>query len=356
MRGHAVVQLVREVSRRQIAPRAAHHEHASTFPAELFALLAELDVLGLPFDPADGGGGHPSTVVSQILTELSQASLAVGLGAAVHLLATGVVSDHAGPVLRDEVLPRLVAGEWLASCPLAVDGTGGSGARSVRSGDDWVVNGSIPDVTHAGDADCYVVFCTVDGGAPADVAALLIPGDAVGLESSRDGRLTCRDLRIPDSALLGAVGEGREIAADLVELGRLGVAACAVGLAHAALRLTVSAVRAGGAPRETVTRVADLAVAVEAAESLCQRAAAELDAGRSIGRVARMAELLATGTARDAAAHAREVVGDIGEVPDEVAERYLREATALERIGGSRQQRRLAVARELIGTPIDDER
>lgn len=355
MRGRAVVQLVREVSRRQIAPRAAHLEHTRTFPAELFALVAELDLLGLPFDPADGGGGHPTTVVSQILTELSQASLAVGLGTAVHLLATGVVSDHARPVLRDEVLPRLVAGEWLASCPLTVDGTGGSGAWSVRHEDGWVVSGSIAGVTHAGDADCYVLFCAIDGSASADVVALLIPGDAVGLECSGDGRLTCHQLRVPDSALLGAVGDGREIAAGVVERGRIGVAACAVGLAQSALQLTVAAVRAAGAPRETVTRITDLAVAVEAAEALCQRAAAELDAGRSIERVARMAELLATGTARDVAVHARQVVGDIGEAPDDVAERYLREATGLERIGGSRQHRRVAIARELIGTPVDDE-
>lgn len=349
------MQLVREVSRRQIAPRAAHHEHARTFPAELFALLAELDLLGLPFDPADGGGGHPTTVVSQILTELSQASLAVGLGTAVHLLATGVVSDHAGPALRDEVLPRLVAGEWLASCPLAVDGPGGFGPRSVRYGDDWLVNGSVAGVTHAGDADCYVLFCAVDGTA-SDVVALLIPGDAVGLERSGVGRLTFRDLRVPGSALLGAVGDGREIASGVVTQGRIGVAACAVGLAHAALRLTVSTVRAMGAARETVTRLADLGVAVEAAEALCQRAAAELDAGRPIGRVARMAELMATGTARDVAAHAGDVVGDVSEAPDDVAKRYLRQATALERIGGSRQHRRLAIARELIGTPVDEER
>lgn len=356
MRERAVVQLVREVSRRQIAPRAAHHEHARTFPAELFALLAELDLLGLPFDPADGGGGHPATVVSQILTELSQASLAVGLGTAVHLLATGVVSDHAGPALRDEVLPRLVAGEWLASCPLAVDGTGGSGPRSVRHGDDWLVNGSVAGVTHAGDADCYVLFCAVDSSTSSDVVALLIPGDAVGLERSGDGCLTCRDLRVPGSALLGAVGDGREIASGVVRQGRIGIAACAIGLAHAGLRLTVSTVRAVGAARETVTRLADLGVAVEAAEALCQRAAAELDAGRPIGRVAGMAALMATDTARDVAVHATDVVGDVGEAPDDLAERYLRQATALERIGGSRQHRRLAIARELIGTPADDER
>lgn len=356
MRGRAVVQLVREVSRRQIAPRAAHHEHARTFPAELFALLAELDLLGLPFDPADGGGGHPTTVVSQILTELSRASLAVGLGTAVHLLATGVVSDHAGPALRDEVLPRLVAGEWLASCPLDLDDTGASGPRSRWHGDGWVVNGSIAGVTHAGDADCYVLFCAVDHIDSEDVAALLVPGDAAGLERSGDGVLTCHDLLVPDSALLGAVGDGRDIAAGVVELGRIGVAACAVGLARAAMHLSLSAVRTSGAPRETVTRIADLAVAVEAAEALCQRAAAELDAGRPIERLAAMAELLATGTAHDTAVHARDVVDDIAEVSNDVAERYLREATALERIGGSRQQRRVTIARELIGNPVDDER
>jgi alkylation response protein AidB-like acyl-CoA dehydrogenase len=362
----ALLQLVREVSRRQIAPRAQHHVPGDAFPAELFALLAELDLLGLPFSSDDGGLGQPMTVVCRVLTELSQAFLAVGLGTWVHLLATRIVADHASPALRHEVLPQLIAGEWLAAHALAVP-TAAPSIRLIRDGDGYVLNGALADVAHAGQADCYVLLGRLsdrpgDGG-----TMLLVAADAAGLDcalSASDptihgaaaGRLTCRDVHVPADHRLGAEDDGGRIAADAVDLAHLGVAACAVGLARAALQVALTGVRASGREgspadgrSDVAGTIADLAAAVEAADALCERAAAADEAGRPVAALAAMARIVATRTAIEVT---ERTVG-LHEVIDPAApaavDRYRREAAALHLIDGGDNAARRALVGEVVG-------
>lgn len=364
----ALLQLVREVSRRQIAPRAQHHQDAGSFPAELFALLAELDLLGLPFATDDGGGGQPLTLVCQVLSELSRAFLAVGLGASVHLLATRLVAEHAAPEVRREVLPRLVAGEWLATCQLAEpdDAPGAVPTPAARDGDSYVLNGPTPPVSHAGQADCYVLFCSA---ARADAStALLVPADTPGLstpkpdDGSRTATLWCRELRVPVSHRLGDDGDGRAIALDALDVGRIGVAACAVGLARAALHAAISGVRShralGGTPvaiERYALRVADLTAATEAADALCQRAASAADAGDPVTALSSMAGVVATRTAVDVATAAAEICDDAGNPSEYPVRRYRRDAQALDGVDGDVGWQRRLLARDIIGGP-DDER
>jgi len=367
----ALLHLVREVSRRQIAPRAEQHEAAGTFPAELFALLAELDVLGLPFTTEDGGGGQPSTVVCQVLAELSRSFLAVGLGTSVHLLATGVVATHANAEVRGDILPRLISGEWLAAYSLSEADSGSDAAalvtRAERDGDSYVINGTKSWVTHAGQADCYVMFCRTGSHRTRGITALLVPADADGLEfppaerklglrASPTGQIVCRDVRVPAAYRLGAEGAGFGIAMAALDSGRLGIASCAIGLSRAALHAAIAYARGRrqfgqpiGAFQGIRFTVADMASAIEAADALCQRAAAAHDAGRPASTLAAMAKLVATDTAMRVTDSALQIHGGVGYTTAYPVERYLREAKVLQLVEGTNQIQRVVISRNVMG-------
>lgn len=369
----ALLQLVREVSRRQIAPRAQHEVPGDAFPAELFALLAELDLLGLPFSSDDGGLGQPTTVVCQVLAELSQAFLAVGLGTLVHLVASRIVADHASPSLRHAVLPQLIAGEWLAAHALAVP-TAAPSIQLTRDGDGYVLNGALADVAHAGQADCYVLLGRLSDRAGDGGTMLLIAADAAGLDCSVSGSdatrrvvaagpLICRDVRVSADHRLGAEGDGGRIAADAVDLAHIGVAACAVGLARAALQVALTGVRvsgrdgsAGNGRSDVADRIADLAAVVEAADALCERAADADDAGRPVAALAAMARIVATRIAIEATEHIARIP-DVAGPAAGVVDRYRREAAALHLADGGDNAARRALVGEVVGDlDEDDER
>src|SRR5690606_4110457 len=225
------------------------------FPRDLFDQLGRLDLAGLPFPEADGGGGQPYGVYLRVVEELSRAFLAVGLGLSVHTLATWAIAEHASPEARAEVLPRMLSGEWLGAYSLSEPGSGSDAAalvtRARRDGDAYVIDGTKAWVTHGGVADVYVVMCRTGGPGPRGVSALIVPADTpgltvgaperkMGMAASPTAQLVFEGARVPARNLLGAEGEGFAIAMQALDGGRLGIAACAVGLAQAALDQAVA--------------------------------------------------------------------------------------------------------------------
>lgn len=365
--GQRLQRLVREVARRRIAPIAAGHRPGDDVPSELFALLAELDLLGLPFPTDDGGGGQPGPVVCDVLAELSQAFMPVGLGAAAHLVGAAVVAAHAQPGLRAAVLPRLVAGEWLASCGFPPDVHGATAAvdqlRAEHDGGHYVLEGVATGVAHAGVADCFVLFCTTTQDDATPLVAMLVPADTAGLgrlppgsdPTSAVGAVRCHDVRIPIDHRLGTPEDGESVALEACDASRVGVAACAVGLARAALHVAIACVREHGTVIEatsdavTADGIAELAAAVEAARSLCHRAAATRDAGRDGSLLAAMAALTATDTAARVAESAGRLASAAGWHDDRSVARYRQEANALQRVEGVHRAPVSDIARQLVG-------
>ncbi len=365
-----LLALVRDFAAAEVAPRAARDEAAGTFPADLYKQLGAMDLMGLPFDVDDGGGGQPYTVYLRVVEELARAFLAVGEALSVHTLATWAVAAYAGDQVRREWLPRMVSGELLGAYSLSEPGSGSDAAalttRAVRDGDDYVVNGTKAWVTHGGEAGFYVLMCRTGGDGPRGISALLVPGDCpglsfgpderkMGLRSSPTRQLVFADARVPARHLLGEEGRGFEIAMRALDGGRLGIAACAVGLAQAALDASVGY----ALQREQFGRpiaefqgvgwmLADMATGIEASRALYLEAADRRDAGEPYGRMAAMSKLLASDTAMRVAIDAVQVHGGYGYVTDYPVERYLREAKVLQIVEGTNQVQRVVIARDLL--------
>lgn len=367
----ALLQLTDDFARAEVAPRAAAAEASGSFPRDLFTALGRLDLAGLGFGDDVGGSAVPSRVSLQVVERLSGALLALGIGLSVHGLATGVIDRHAAPALRAGVVPQLTSGRWLGAYSLSEPDSGSDAAAlsttAVRRGDDYVVDGTKAWVTHAGEADVYVVFVRTGEHRTQGITALLVPADTAGLTfppaerkmgmaASPTGQLVFRDAIVPVRNRLGAEGEGFGIAMAALDGGRLGVAAAAVGLAQAALDHAVGHART----REQFGRrigdfqglaflLADMATSVAAARALYLDAAGRRDRGQPFATLAAMAKLRATDTAMAVTTDAVQVLGGYGYTTDFPVERLMREAKVTQIVEGTNQVQRVVISRALLG-------
>ena len=366
----ALLELVRTFAERDVRPAGDHHEREGTFPAGIFAQLGRMDLMGLPVSEELGGSAQPGAVVLRVLQELSGASLAVGLGLSVHLLATGAVEANATDDVRKEVVPRLASGEWLAAYSLSEPGSGSDAAALAttarRDGDGWVLHGSKAWVTGAGEADVYVVMCRTGGEGTRGISALLVPADTpglqvapperkMGLRASPTAGLRLDGARVPAHNLLGEEGEGFRIAMQALDGGRLGIAACAAGVGRAALRTASRYAREREQFGQPVGQfqgvgfmLADMAAGLEAAWSLTLRAAERRDRGAAYSTMAAMAKLVATDTTMRVATDAVQILGGNGYTTDYPVERYFREAKVLQIVEGTNQVQRVVISRALM--------
>ncbi|MEV0441396.1 acyl-CoA dehydrogenase family protein [Streptomyces spectabilis] len=366
-----LLALVRGLVQREIAPHAADEEAAGRFPRELFALLSDSGLLGLPYDSAFGGGDQPYEVYLQVLEELAAARLTVGLGVSVHSLSCHALAGYGTKEQRAEHLPRMLGGKLLGAYCLSEPSSGSDAAslrtKAVREGDAWVLTGTKAWITHGGIADFYTVLARTGGEGAKGVTAFLVPGDAEGLSAaapekkmgmngSPTAQLHFDGVRVPDARRLGDEGQGFAIALSALDSGRLGIAACAIGVAQAALdeALTYATERRQfGRPIADFQglrfMLADMATQIEAGRALYLAAARLRDAGKPFSKQAAMAKLLCTDAAMKVTTDAVQVLGGYGYTADFPVERYMREAKVLQIVEGTNQIQRMVIARHLAG-------
>ena len=367
--GEELLALVRDLVEHEVAPRAAEMEARAEFPRELVRTLGKAGLLGLPYDEEHGGGAQPYETYLQVLEELSRGWLAVGLGVSVHTLSCYPLAAFGTDEQRARWLPDMLGGDLLGAYCLSEAGSGSDAAalqtRAVRDGDAYVVDGTKAWVTHGGEADFYNLMVRTGGPGPKGISCLLAPASTPGLEpqpaerkmgmrSSTTASIRLEGARVEADRLLGEEGTGFRIAMSALDGGRLGIAACAVGVAQAALD---TAVAYAGERRQFGSRIADfqgigflladMATQVEAARALYLSAARLRDAGRPFGPQAAMSKLFATDTAMRVATDAVQVLGGYGYVEDFPAERYLREAKILQIVEGTNQVQRVVISRAL---------
>ncbi|MGA5900772.1 acyl-CoA dehydrogenase [Streptomyces venetus] len=366
-----LISLVRDIAQQEITPNAAEEEDAGRFPRELFGLLSRSGLLGLPYDSEYGGGDQPYEVYLQVLEELAAARLTVGLGVSVHTLASYALAAYGTKEQQVEHLPAMLGGGLLGAYCLSEPHSGSDAAalrtKAVREGDDWVINGTKAWITHGGIADFCTVMARTGEEGPRGITAFLVPGDApgvsaaapekkMGMKGSPTAQVNFDDVRVGDDRRIGEEGQGFAIALSALDSGRLGIAACAVGLAQAALDEALAYAtqrRQFGKPIADFQglrfMLADMATQIEAGRALYLAAARLRDAGRPFARQAAMAKLHCTDTAMRVTTDAVQILGGYGYTTDFPAERYMREAKVLQIVEGTNQIQRMVIARHLVG-------
>ncbi|WP_204034296.1 acyl-CoA dehydrogenase family protein [Micromonospora qiuiae] len=363
-----LLELATELADRELAPKVVAHEQRAEFPREVLRTLGRAGLLGLPYPEEYGGAAQPYEVYLQVLEILAGRWLTVAEAVSVHTLSCYPVAAF-GTEEQRKLLPDMIGGEMLGAYCLS-EPQGGSDAaalttKAVRDGDAYVVSGTKAWITHAQVADFYNIFCRTGGPGARGISCLLAdratPGihpqaaeRTMGLRSSPVAQVAFDEARVPADRLIGGEGNGFTIAMSALDSGRLGIAACAVGLAQAALDYAVDYARQRRQFGRSIIdfqglgfTLADLATQISAARALTLAAARLRDAGRPYSVEAAKAKLFATDMAMRVTTDAVQVLGGAGYVADHPVERYMREAKVLQIVEGTNQIQRLVISRAL---------
>ena len=363
-----LIRLVRDFATKELLPRSAEAEATETFPRDVFRMLGELGVLGLPYPEEYGGGGQPYEVYLQVVEEIAAVWSSVAVGISVHALSCfGLVTRGTAEQQR-QWLPDMLGGELLGAYCLSESHAGSDPAAmrttARRDGDHYVINGAKAWTTHGGYADFYKVMARTSDDRNG-ISCFLVPADAdglsadppekkMGLTGSATATMRFDGVRVPAERRLGEEGDGLRIALAGLDSGRLGIAAVATGLAQGALDHAVAYAK----ERETFGRpiiehqglafvLADMAAAIESARATYLAAARLRDGGRPFTRAAAVAKLVCTDNAMRVTTDAVQVLGGYGYTRDFPVERYMREAKVMQIFEGTNQVQRMVISRDL---------
>ena len=366
-------QAVREFAVREMAPHVMAWDEAQAFPAELIARLAGLGLLGIQFPERYGGAGLSAVEYCICIEELARVDPTIALTVAAHNgLAAAHIAMFGSEAQRKRWLTPLARGEflgaWALTEPDAGSDAGSLRTRARRDGDGWILDGTKTFTTHAGLAGVTVVMAVTDPAARRHgISAFVVERGAPGLSAGRkENKLGMRagttadtrldGCRVAGGHLLGREGRGFVDAMAVLDAGRIGIAALAVGLAQGAFdaaRRHAAERKQFGRPlasfQATQWKLADMATGIDAARLLTYRAAYLKDRGRPTTRESSMAKLYASEVAVRAAGECVQIHGGYGFVKDYPAEKFYRDVKLLTIGEGTSEIQRLVIARQYLG-------
>jgi alkylation response protein AidB-like acyl-CoA dehydrogenase len=366
-----IVGAVREFAAERAAPAASDFEEKHEFPRDLFRTIGEMGLAGIPYDEAYGGGGQSFLTYLAVLEEIATGFLSLAIGVSVHHLSASGVHGFGSDELKRRYLPRLLSGEWLGAYALSEEGSGSDAAalatRAEPTDQGYRLTGAKRFITHAGEAEFYLVMARTGEEGPKGISAFAVERgwegfdfgkleDKMAWHASPMRELLFGGCDVPAANLVGKEGQGFTIALAALDSGRLGIAACSVGLAQAALDAAVAFARERRQFGRSVIEfqglqfmLADMATQVEAGRRLYREVARLRDAGKDYSVGASMAKLFASDTAMQVTTDAVQVHGGYGYMREYPVERYMREAKALQIVEGTNQVQRMVVGRYLAG-------
>jgi alkylation response protein AidB-like acyl-CoA dehydrogenase len=364
---------VREFAEAEIRPHVMEWDEAQHFPMELLPKLADLGLTGIQFSEEYGGAAMSAVDYCICIEELARVCPAIALSVAAH---NGLCSAHiamfGNDAQKSRYLPRLVGGEVLGAWGLTEANAGSDAAAmrttAVRRGDCWVVNGSKQFITHGTIGGVMVVIAVTDRtkGHRGITAFIVEHGtrgmsagkkeNKLGMRASDTSEVLFDNCRVPVAQMLGDEGQGFINTLQVLDAGRIGIAALSVGLAQGAYEAARNYAlerRQFGQPiaafQAIQWKLADNATRIEAARLLTYRAAYLKDRGVRTTRESSMAKLFASETAVKAADDCVQIHGGYGFVKDYPAEKYFRDVKLVTIGEGTSEIQRLVIARQLLG-------
>ncbi|MCM3586843.1 acyl-CoA dehydrogenase [Mesobacillus maritimus] len=363
-------KMVRDFAEREVAPFIGRME-AGEFPHELLKKMSELGLMGIPIPEKYGGAGMDFTSYILAIEEISKMSATLGVILSVHTsVGTNPILYFGNEQQKQKYVPKLASGEYLGAFCLTEPSAGSDAAslktRAVKINEGYRLNGSKVFITNGGEADTYIVFASTNPEAGSKgISAFIVekntPGLVIGkdehkmgLHGSRTVQLTFEDMVVPAANRLGAEGDGLKIALGNLEVGRIGIAAQALGIASAALEAAITyakqRVQFGkpiAAQQGVGFKLADMATAVEASKLLVYQAANLRERGEKCSKEASMAKLFASRTAVEVTTEAIQVFGGYGYTKDYPVERYFRDAKVTEIYEGTSEIQRIVISKQL---------
>ena len=363
---------IRDFAEAQIAPGAAARDEAARFPTELIPQMAELGLFGIMIPQEYGGAGLDTVSAAIIVEEIARVDAAVALIVASHnSLCAAHILNFGSEMQKQRYLPSLARGEKLGAWALTEPGSGSDAAalrtRATLEGEHWVLAGEKQFTTQGSTAGVYVIMASTDPSqGKKGISAFIVERGTAGLRvgkvenklgvrASDTAAVQLEAVRVPKQNLLGELNGGISDVLKVLQGGRVGIGAMAVGIAQGALEESTKYARMRkqfGKPIAEFEAIqwmlADMATEIEAARLLVYRAARLKDTGMPFLKAASEAKLYAAETTMRAATKAIQIHGGYGYIKDYPVERYFRDAKICEIGEGTSEIQRMVIAKELL--------
>jgi alkylation response protein AidB-like acyl-CoA dehydrogenase len=365
---------VREFAEAEIRPHIMVWDEAQAFPMDLVPKLASLGLLGIQVPEAWGGAGMSAVSYCVCIEELARVDPSIALSVAAHNgLCVAHLSVFGNDAQKEELLRPLAVGRHLGAWCLTEANAGSDAAamrtQAVRDGNSWVINGAKQFITHGSIGGTMVVMAVTEKApGPRSISAFVVPRgqpgmsagkkeDKLGMRASDTSEVIFQDCRVPAAAMVGAPGEGFPNALQVLDAGRIGIAALAVGLAQgayeAARRYALERRQFGRPIAEFQAirwKLADMATRIEAARLLTYRAGWLRDQhAERTSTESSIAKLYASEIAVRAAEECVQIHGGYGFVKDYPAEKFFRDVKLCTIGEGTSEIQRLVIGRKLLG-------